>query len=139
MSLLSNTADRALPRIVEAIYDSIADFSLWQDTLDAIRRLVEGQLAMLAVVDTVGNSARFSVSSGDPALLGPLEQNYGSEGPFFAAAPQMDIAVPFTAATIYALQGPDTRQKWPHSRNARAFEVPNRLDGISSGGRGARG
>ena len=128
MSLLSNTADRALPRIVEAIYDSIADFSLWQDTLDAIRRLVEGQLAMLAVVDTVGNSARFSVSSGDPALLGPLEQNYGSEGPFFAAAPQMDIAVPFTAATIYALQGPDTRQKWLDSRIAREWVIPNRLD-----------
>ena len=128
MSLLSNTADRALPRIVEAIYDSIADFSLWQDTLDAIRRLVEGQLAMLAVVDTVGNSARFSVSSGDPALLDPLKQNYGSEVPFFAAVPKMDIDVPFTVDTIYALQGPDTRQKWLDSRIAREWVIPNRLD-----------
>ena len=128
MSLLSNTADRALPRIVEAIYDSIADFSLWQDTLDAIRRVVEGQLAMLAVVDTVGNSARFSVSSGDPTLLGPLEQNYGSEVPFFAAVPKMDIDVPFTVDTIYALQGPDTRQKWLDSRIAREWVIPNRLD-----------
>lgn len=128
MSLLANTADRALPRIVEAIYDSIADFSLWQDTLDAIRGLVEGQLAMLAVVDTVGNSARFSVSSGDPALLGPLEQNYGSEVPFFAAVPKMDIDVPCTVDTIYALQGPDTRQKWLDSRIAREWVIPNRLD-----------
>ncbi|MGX7872640.1 hypothetical protein ACVDG5_007120 [Mesorhizobium sp. ORM6] len=65
---------------------------------------------MFAVIDTATNSARFSVSCGDPAMLGPLERDYGSEVPFFTAVPKMDIDVPFTVDAIYALQGPNARQ-----------------------------
>jgi len=61
MSPLANTIGRTLPQVVEAIYDSIADIDRWQATLDAICRLAIGQLAMLGVVDTVSNAARFSV------------------------------------------------------------------------------
>jgi DNA-binding CsgD family transcriptional regulator/PAS domain-containing protein len=128
MSPPANTIHRALPRVVEAIYDSVADIDRWQETLIAICRLVEGQLAMLAVVDTVNNSARFSVSCGDPAILDPLKRDYGSEVPLYAAVPRMEMDVPCTVDSIYELQGPDARQKWIESRIAREWVIPNRLD-----------
>jgi DNA-binding CsgD family transcriptional regulator/PAS domain-containing protein len=128
MSPPANTIHRALPRVVEAIYDSVADVDRWQETLDAICSLVEGQLAMLAVVDTVNNSARFSVSCGDPAILDPLKRDYGSEVPLYAAVPRMEMDVPCTVDSIYELQGPDARQKWIESRIAREWVIPNRLD-----------
>ncbi|MDF2389575.1 hypothetical protein JMG10_49685, partial [Nostoc ellipsosporum NOK] len=128
MSALAKTIDRALPHVVEAIYDSVADVGRWQSTLDAIRTLALGRLAMLAVVDTVANSARFSVSCGDQAILEPLERDYGAEVPFFAAVPKMDIDVPFTVDAFYALQGPNARQNWIESRIVRDWVEPNRLD-----------
>lgn len=128
MSPLARTAGRALPQVVEAIYDSIADVDRWQATLEAICNLAEGRLAMLAVIDTISSSARFSVSCGDPAVLEPLKHDYGSQVPFYAAVPKMEIDVPFTVDSIYALQGPDTRQRWLESRIVREWVQPNRLD-----------
>ncbi|MBZ9676916.1 LuxR C-terminal-related transcriptional regulator [Mesorhizobium sp. ES1-1] len=128
MAELTKRDDGALPRIVEAIYDSVTDVDRWQATLDEIRRLTLGRLAMLAVVDTASNSARFSVSCGDAAVLEPLQRDYGSEVPFLAALPKMDIDVPFTVDSIYALQGPDARQDWVASRIVREWVEPNRLD-----------
>ncbi|WP_051370643.1 helix-turn-helix transcriptional regulator [Mesorhizobium loti] len=128
MSLSADTIDRALPQVVEAIYDSVADVDRWQSTLEAIRRLAIGQLAMLAVVDTATNSARFSVSCGDPAILEPLQRDYRSEVPFFTAVPKMEIDMPFTVDSFYSLQGPDARQNWIDSRIVREWVEPNRLD-----------
>ncbi|MER8762676.1 MULTISPECIES: LuxR C-terminal-related transcriptional regulator [unclassified Mesorhizobium] len=125
---MSSLAGTALPQVVEAIYDSIADVDRWQATLEAICNLAEGQLAMLAVIDTISSSARFSVSCGDPAVLEPLKHDYGSQVPFYAAVPKMEIDVPFTVDSIYALQGPDTRQRWLESRIVREWVQPNRLD-----------
>lgn len=126
--MTGRSAHPALPEVVEAIYDSIADAGRWQQTLEAICRLSEGCLGMLAVVDTVSNSARLSVACGDPALIEPLTTDYGSQVPFFAALPKMEIDVPFTVDSIYELQGPDTRQVWLDSRIAREWVMPNRLD-----------
>ncbi|MGX5842840.1 PAS domain-containing protein [Mesorhizobium sp. ArgA1] len=128
MSIQPNINGRALPQIVEAIYDSIADVGRWQSTLESICKLAIGRLAMLAVVDTSSNSARFSVCCGDPALLEPLQCDYASEVPFFKAVPKMDIDVPFTVDSVYALQGPDARQTWTESRIVREWVEPNRLD-----------
>ena len=123
-----NSIGSALPRIVEAIYDSVADVGRWQSTLESICRLAVGRLAMLAVVDTSSNSARFSICCGDPALLEPLQRDYASEVPFFKALPKMDIDMPFTVDSVYALQGPDARQNWIESRIVREWVEPNRLD-----------
>lgn len=128
MSIQPNINGRALPQIVEAIYDSIADVGRWQSTLESICKLALGRLAMLAVVDTSSNSARFSISCGDPALLDPLQRDYASEVPFFKAVPKMEIDMPFTIDGVYALQGPDARQKWIESRIVREWVEPNRLD-----------
>ncbi|TRD00105.1 LuxR family transcriptional regulator [Mesorhizobium sp. WSM4303] len=128
MSIQPNINGRALPQIVEAIYDSIADVGRWQSTLESICKLAIGRLAMLAVVDTSSNSARFSMCCGDPALLEPLQRDYASEVPFFKALPKMDIDMPFTVDSIYALQGPDARQNWIESRIVREWVEPNRLD-----------
>jgi DNA-binding CsgD family transcriptional regulator/PAS domain-containing protein len=128
MSALPYTINRALPQIVEAIYDSIADLDRWPPTLEAICRMAAGQLAMLAVVDTAANSARFSISCGDPALLEPLQRDYGADVPFFTAVPRMEIDQPFTVDTFYALQGPHARQNWVESRIVREWVEPNRLD-----------
>ena len=116
-----------LPQVVEAVYDSVTDPARWQQTLETICRMSEGSLAMLAVIDTISNTARMSVSCGDPTVLQPLS-DYGSGVLFYAALPQMEIDVPFTVDSIYALQGPDTRQCWLESRIAREWVVPNRLD-----------
>ncbi|MGX5846708.1 PAS domain-containing protein [Mesorhizobium sp. PL10] len=128
MSIQANMFGRALPQIVEAIYDSIADVGRWQSTLEAICRLAIGRLAMLAVVETSSNSARFSISCGDLAMLAALQRDYASEVPFFKAVPKMDIDVPFTVDSVYALQGPDARQNWIESRIVREWVEPNRLD-----------
>jgi DNA-binding CsgD family transcriptional regulator len=128
MSIQPNINGRALPQIVEAIYDSIADVGRWQSTLESICKLALGRLAMLAVVDTSSNSARFSISCGDPALLDPLQRDYASEVPFFKALPKMEIDMPFTVDSVYALQGPDARQNWIESRIVREWVEPNRLD-----------
>lgn len=120
--------DRALPGLVEAIYDSIADVTRWHDTLDGIRQLAEGQLAMLAVVDTIDSAARFSVSCGSPIVLEPLLTRYAADVPFYEAVPRMEIDVPFTVDSVYALQGPDARRNWLESRIAREWVTPNRLD-----------
>ena len=128
MSIQPNINGRALPQIVEAIYDSIADVGRWQSTLESICKLAIGRLAMLAVVDTSSNSARFSMCCGDPALLEPLQRDYASEVPFFKALPKMDIDMPFTVDGVYALQGPDARQNWIESRIVREWVEPNRLD-----------
>lgn len=116
-----------LPQVVEAVYDSVTDPARWPRTLETICRMSEANLAMLAVIDTISNTARMSVSCGDPAVLQPLS-DYGSGVLFYAALPQMEIDVPFTVDSIYALQGPDTRQCWLESRIAREWVVPNRLD-----------
>lgn len=128
MSALPCTINRALPQIVEAIYDSIADLDRWRPTLEAICRIAVGQLAMLAVVDTAANAARFSISCGDPALLEPLRRDYGADVPFFTAVPRMEIDQPLTVDGFYALQGPDARQNWIESRIVREWVEPNRLD-----------
>lgn len=128
MSIQPNINGRALPQIVEAIYDSIADVGRWQSTLESICKLAIGRLAMLAVVDTSSNSARFSMCCGDPALLEPLQRDYASEVPFFKALPKMDIDMPFTVDSVYALQGPDARQNWIESRIVCEWVEPNRLD-----------
>lgn len=128
MSPLTNTIGRTLPQVVEAIYDSIADVDRWQATLDAICKLAIGQLAILGVVDTVSNAARFSVSCGDPAMLEPLQREYGATVPFSTALPKMDLDTPFTVDSIYALQGPGARQNWLESRIVREWVEPNRLD-----------
>ena len=128
MSIQANIFGRALPQIVEAIYDSIADVGRWPSTLESICKLALGRLAMLAVVDTSSNSARFSMSCGDPALLEPLQRDYAREVPFFKAVPKMDIDMPFTVDSVYALQGPDARQNWLESRIVREWVEPNRLD-----------
>lgn len=119
---------RMLPEIVEAIYDSVADAALWPGTLGTICELCEGCLAMLAVVDTDGGTLRMSETCGDPALLQPLMYDYGSKVPFYAALPRMELDVPFTVDSVYALQGPGTRQAWLDSRIAREWVIPNRLD-----------
>jgi DNA-binding CsgD family transcriptional regulator len=117
-----------LPDVVEAIYDSIVDATLWQPTLQSVCRASEGCLAMLAVVDTVTRTPRFSVACGDPAILEPLMNEYGADVPFYSALPRMEIDVPFTVDSIYALEGPTTRQTWLESRIAREWVIPNRLD-----------
>lgn len=126
--MIGRSVHPALPDVVEAIYDSIADIQRWQQTLEAICDVTEGCLGMLAVIDTVSHSARFSVACGDPALIQPLASDYASRVPFYAALPKMEVDVPFTVDSIYALQGPDTRQIWLDSRIAREWVMPNRLD-----------
>lgn len=118
----------AMPTIVEAIYDSIADTSRWHDTLDRIRERACGHLAALAVVDTARSMSRFSVTCGDPVLLGPLVSEYSAGVPFYSSLPKMEIDVPFTVDSLYEMQGPDARQTWLDSRITREWVVPNNLD-----------
>jgi DNA-binding CsgD family transcriptional regulator/PAS domain-containing protein len=117
-----------LPDLVGAIYDCIPDSSLWQDTLEQIRHAWQGELATLGVIDSVNGALRLSVTCGKSELLEPLLQ-YGPEDvPFYSAAPKMELDVPQTVDTIYAMQGPDTREKWLSGRAATEWAIPNRID-----------
>lgn len=118
----------ALPGIVGAVYDSVADASRWSDTLEAICRASDACLATLAVVDTTTSTPRFSVACGDPAVLDPLMSDYAAAVPFYEVLPKMEIDVPFTVDLIYDLQGPSARQTWLESRIVREWVVPNNLD-----------
>lgn len=126
---MPSVADKiALPRIVEGIYDCIADQARWQESLGAICARVDGHLGMLAVIDTAGRNARFTVSCGDEAVLAPLMTNYASEVPLYSVVPHMDIDVPITVESIYEMEGPGMRPAWLDSRIAREWVVPNQLD-----------
>jgi DNA-binding CsgD family transcriptional regulator/PAS domain-containing protein len=117
-----------LPDLVGAIYDCIPDGSLWQDTLERIRRVWDGELATLGVIDSSSGALRLSVTCGKAELLEPL-LSYGPEDvPFYSAASRMDLDVPQTVDSIYAMQGPVTREKWLSSRAATEWAIPNRID-----------
>jgi DNA-binding CsgD family transcriptional regulator/GAF domain-containing protein len=127
MNAVSKIHEGSLSPVVESVYDCVADPARWVDSLRLICNVSEGCLAMLAVVDPIAKSGRMSISVGDPAILDALAE-YQSEVPFYSALPHMEIDVPFTVDTIYALQGGDTRQTWLQSRIAREWVVPNGLD-----------
>jgi DNA-binding CsgD family transcriptional regulator/PAS domain-containing protein len=117
-----------LPDLVGAIYDCIPDSALWQDTLDGIRRSWCGALATLGVIDSSSGALRLSVTCGDVDLLEPLLRYGPQDVPFYSAAPKMELDVPQTVDTIYAMQGPDAREKWLSSRAATEWAIPNRID-----------
>jgi DNA-binding CsgD family transcriptional regulator/PAS domain-containing protein len=117
-----------LPDVVGSVYDSVVDASLWPSTLETVCHKFDGCLATLAVVDTVSHAPRFSAAYGDPDVVEPLINEYGANVPFYSALPRMEIDVPFTVDSIYALEGPGTRQAWIDSRIAREWVVPNALD-----------
>jgi DNA-binding CsgD family transcriptional regulator/PAS domain-containing protein len=117
-----------LPDLVGAIYDCIPDGALWQATLDGIRRAWSGELATLGVIDSSSGALRLSVTCGDVELLEPLLRYGPQDVPFYSAAPKMELDVPQTVDTIYALQGPDAREKWLSSRAATEWAIPNRID-----------
>lgn len=121
-------ATNGLSDLVGAVYDCIPDATLWQDTLDRIRKMCDGCLATLAVLDTDVKSARFSVSCGNPEVLAPLLSTYSSDMTFFTAVPKMELDVPQTVDSIYELDGPSTRERWLSSKMAREWAMPNQLD-----------
>ncbi|QDZ02817.2 helix-turn-helix transcriptional regulator [Nitratireductor mangrovi] len=90
--------------------------------------MADARLAMMAVLDTVAATPRFSVAWGEEALLTPLMHDYAAEVPFYSALPMMEIDVPFTVDMIYALQGAGARETWLDSRITREWVVPNNLD-----------
>ena len=117
-----------LPDLVGAIYDCIPDSSLWQDTLDTIRHAWRGELATLGVIDSSSGVLRLSVTSGKAEMLETLLHYGPDDVPFYSAASKMELDVPQTVDTIYAMQGPETRDKWLASRAATEWAIPNRID-----------
>lgn len=120
--------DNQISNLVGTIYDCIPEATRWQGALDSIRHVCDGYLATLAIIDTEKNISRFSVSSGDEKVLKPLLTRYGNEMPFYSAVPKMELDVPLTIDSIYALQGPETRDLWLNSDMARDWAMPNDID-----------
>ena len=108
-----------LSNLVGSIYDCIPDAAHWQTALQEITQFCDGYLATLVVVDTELNAPRFSVSCGDEKVLQPLLTHYASQMPFYSAIPLMELDVPLTIDSIYALQGPQARDNWLTSNMAR--------------------
>ena len=125
---MQNMCHQTLPDLVGAIYDCIPDSSLWADTLDRIRIAWDGELATLGVIDSCNGALRLSVTCGKAELLDPLLRYSPEDVPFYSAVSKMELDVPQTVDTIYALQGPDTREKWLSSRAATEWAIPNRID-----------
>lgn len=123
-----SATDAQLSDLVGTIYDCIPDASLWQHALKQITSICDGHLGTLAVVDTERNVPRFSVSCGDEKVLQPLLTQYAKDMPFYSAVPKMELDVPLTIDSIYALQGPQTRDVWLSSKMAREWAVPNNID-----------
>lgn len=117
-----------LSNLVGTIYDCIPDATLWQGALDDVRIACDGYLATLAVIDTDHNTPRFSVACGNEQVLQPLVTRYANDMPFYSAVPKMELDVPLTIDSIYALQGPETRDIWINSDMAREWAVPNNID-----------
>ncbi len=114
--------------LVGTVYDCIPDGDLWQGALEQIKHEWSGCLATLGVIDTANYETRFSVSSGDPELLAPLVNRYGNELSFFSAIGKMEIDVPHTIESIYAIEGPGTREAWLSSAIVNEWVKPNALD-----------
>ncbi len=125
---MQNLCHQPLPDLVGAIYDCIPDSSLWAETLDRIRSAWDGELATLGVIDSCKGALRLSVTCGKAELLDPLLRYSPEDVPFYSAVSKMELDLPQTVDTIYALQGPDTREKWLSSRAATEWAIPNRID-----------
>lgn len=126
--MLTSYNGKDLIQIVGAVYDSIADESLWDDTLDQIRIVSDGYLAMLGVLDTEASSTRFSVDVGDKQALAPITGIHASNYSFLPAVPKMELDQPYQMSTIYALQGPESRDQWINSKLNQEWVLPNRID-----------
>ena len=125
---MQNFCHQPLPDLVGAIYDCIPDSSLWAETLDRIRSAWDGELATLGVIDSSNGALRLSVTCGKSNMLESLLRYGPEEVPFYSAVPMMELDVPQTVDTIYAMQGPDAREKWLSSPAATEWAIPNRID-----------
>jgi DNA-binding CsgD family transcriptional regulator/PAS domain-containing protein len=126
--MLTSYNGKDLVGVVSAVYDSIADERLWDDTLDQIRLVCDGHLAMLGVLDTETNSTRFSVESGDRKALAPITGIHASNYSFLPAVPKLELDQPYQMSSIYAVQGPEAREQWINSRLNQEWVIPNRID-----------
>jgi DNA-binding CsgD family transcriptional regulator len=126
--MLTSYNGKDLIGIVGSVYDSVADEALWAGTLDQIRSVCDGYLAMLGVLDTDASSTRFSVESGDKRALVPITGIHASNYSFLPAVPKMELDQPYQMSTIYALQGPEARDQWINSRLNQEWVLPNRID-----------
>jgi DNA-binding CsgD family transcriptional regulator/PAS domain-containing protein len=126
--MLTSYNGKDLIGIVGAVYDSIADESLWDGTLDQIRVVCDGYLAMLGVLDTETNSTRFSVECGDRRALAPITGIHASNYSFLPALPRLELDQTYQMSSIYAVQGPEAREQWINSRLNQEWVIPNRID-----------
>ncbi|MGL4487911.1 MAG: hypothetical protein ACRCU5_00510, partial [Rhizobiaceae bacterium] len=126
--MLTSYNGRDLTEIVGAVYDCIADDMLWEGTLDKIRKVCDGYLATLGVLDNDTSATRFSIASGDPNAFAPIANIHASNYSFLPALPKMELDQPYMMSTIYAVQGPDAREKWLASRLHLDWAIPYKID-----------
>jgi DNA-binding CsgD family transcriptional regulator/PAS domain-containing protein len=126
--MLTSYNGKDLTEIVGAVYDSIADERLWDDTLDKIRNVCDGFLATLGVIDLETSVTRFSVQSGDAAALAPIANLHASYYSFLPAVPKLELDQPYRIGAIYDVQGPGARDQWINSKLAKEWATPNRID-----------
>ena len=91
--MLTHYNGRDLTKIVGAVYDCIADERLWESTLDEIRKVCDGYVATLGVLDTDSNATRFSVASGDKNVFAPIANIHATKYSFLPAVPKMELEI----------------------------------------------
>lgn len=114
--------------IVEGLYGTIAESRRWMGVLEDIRLLMEGEVAVIGVIDTLTGTGRSSLVSGPEALIRPLLECRAVDIPFLAATPHLDFDTPYTVDAIYEARGMEIRDRWFASPLVLQWAIPNELD-----------
>ena len=112
---------------IGALYDCVAEPDLWQAALGRVTEMTDSVLTMLAVMDPVKKTARFSAVHGDPIVLEPLVSTYAAHVPFYSILPKFELDVPLDFDALCNLYGPDGYDVWYASRTYTEWMQPNRF------------
>jgi DNA-binding CsgD family transcriptional regulator/PAS domain-containing protein len=126
--MLTSYNGKDLIEIVGAVYDSIAEEVLWQDTLDQVRQACEGYIATLGVIDAETNQTRSFIACGNAHALKPIANLPASDYTFLPVIMNMELDVPYKMSTFYAAQGPESRSVLLKSRLYKEWVIPHNVD-----------
>lgn len=121
--------DPTISEVIGAIYDCVADETLWPRALRLIGAQLDGFLTTIAVFDTATNTARLAqlACDDDEAITALLK--HARDVPFYHVLHKMEIDEPGTLERMFALYGPDGEEVW---RNGALYQNFHQKFGVAN-------
>ncbi len=124
--------EQEFSNVIGAIYDCVADETLWPQALRLIGSQVDGFLTTVAVFDTTTQSVRLAQLACDDPHAVQVLMRHAREVPFYHLLHLMEIDQPGPLERMFALYGDDGEKVWKEGglyRNFHSqFGVHNSID-----------